>query len=682
MTRMKRLRGAGMMLLAAAVLLGTSESYQTAAGKGETEPLLRMDAAVPMKSGASYLESASARQILQDLKRRSPNRQHPRLMATADQFEQMKVYLKTDKTFKKYFDDVKWSADKILSQPAATYQLKNGKLLETSDLVLDRVLRLALMYRLTHDKVYADRAWKELRAVCDDNQFKDWNPPHFLDVAEMSNAVAIGYDWLYDYLSDSQKKTLRSALMRKGLEPALEVYRGNTKGPVNQVSWLRTEDNWNTVVNAGIGVGALAIADETPETEQLSSQILEYAIRNITVSLGNYAPDGGSPEGPGYWDHGTLYISYFLSSLDSALGTDYGLSDAPGLSETGYYPLYVTGPAGSFNLGDADFTTEYIIPQQLWLAGKYGKPELLPSGLQGYGMAMKMVWYKPADAAAQSVSRLPLDKRFSNPETEIVTMRSKWNDPNALFVGFHAGDNYLNHADLDIGTFVLDALGVRWATELGKDNYDLPGYFDIRGQRWDYYRKRAEGQNTLVINPGSGPDQNIHAKSTIDTFKTSAQGAFAITDMTSAYERDAVSAKRGIALVDNRTKVLLQDEVQLKRKGYIWWFMHTDAKISLADDGRSAILQVGDKRLWAHILSDQKLKFRVFYEKPLSTSPNPPNQAENKGLKLAILSEGASDLRLSVLFVPLREGEKPPATMPEIKPLKDWSTTGFPVRLQ
>ena len=42
---------------------------------------------------------------------------------------------------------------------------------------------------------YAAKAKENLLEVC---AFKDWNPSHFLDTAEMSHAVGVGYDWLYE----------------------------------------------------------------------------------------------------------------------------------------------------------------------------------------------------------------------------------------------------------------------------------------------------------------------------------------------------------------------------------------------------------------------------------------------------------------------------------------------------
>ncbi|ESK92034.1 heparinase ii iii family protein [Moniliophthora roreri MCA 2997] len=66
-----------------------------------------------------------------------------------------------------------------------------------------------------------------------------------------------------------------------------------------------------------------------------------------------------------------------------------------------------------------------------------------------------------------------------------------------------ANSGHQNHNDLDAGDFVIDAMGIRWAGELGSGDYLAPGYFvgdKQDDQRWMYYRTMTEGQNTLLIN--------------------------------------------------------------------------------------------------------------------------------------------------------------------------------------
>jgi hypothetical protein len=264
--------------------------------------------------------------------------------------------------------------------------------------------------------------------------------------------------------------------------------------------------------------------------------------------------------------------------------------------------------------------------------------------------------------------KLPLDKYFRY--VEVVTMRSAWNDRNAIFVGFKAGDNKFNHSHLDIGTFVLDALGYRWAVDLGADNYNLPGYFGR--QRWSYYRLRAEGHNTLVINPSQEPDQDPSAVAKIVRFVSSPDKSFAIADLTTAYVRHAEKVLRGVMLDKKRRFVLVQDELALKQPGEIWWFMHTPAEVELSDDGKVATLTQGDAQLRAVLLSPENARFSVMDARPLPTSPDPSGQNPNKGVrKLAVNLREVKSATVSVALLPLRKGEEPRES-PSPSPLDNW----------
>ena len=244
---------------------------------------------------------------------------------------------------------------------------------------------------------------------------------------------------------------------------------------------------------------------------------------------------------------------------------------------------------------------------------------------------------------------LPLDKYFRG--AEVAVLRSAWENPQALFVGFKAGDNKANHSHLDLGTFVLDALGVRWAMDLGADNYNLPGYFG--NQRWNYYRLRAEGHNTLVINPGAAPDQDPDGRDADHPLRVQPERAFAIADLTPAYAKHARRVWRGIALLD-RSKVLVQDEIQADKPVELWWFMHTPASVRIESDGRTATLQQAGAQLRRAILSPAGAKFQLMDAAALADSRRIPEgrRRTKRVRKLAIHLTGISDARLAVLLVP------------------------------
>jgi hypothetical protein len=610
--------------------------------------------AVNWQSGAASSQPVPippAAEILQHLRP-----EHPRLLATSADFAALTERASVDPTLRAWHTKLRERARRILDAPPSKYEIPDGlRLLATSRRVVQRVQTLGLLYRLEGDRRYAERAWQELDAAA---HFQDWNPRHFLDTAEMTHAFALGYDWLYDAWSDAQRAALRRAMVEMGLRPALKIESENRW-------WAVSRHNWNQVCNGGIGMGALALGDVEPE---LCGEFLHAALKSIQLAMAEYGPDGAWGEGPGYWHYATTYNVVFLAALEVALGTDFGLSKIEGFSEAGSFPIYASGPAGlSFSYADAHAGV-IRAPVMFWLARRFNRPDYGAHQRRvAEGDPLDLLWYD-ARLAQPPAAPPPLDRYYRN--SEAATMRSAWDDPNALFIGFKAGDNKVNHSHLDVGGFVLDALGTRWAVDLGADDYNLPAYFGNR--RWTYYRLRAESHNTLVLNPGAGPDQDPRAATRISRFASQPGRAFAIADLTPAYAAHAQTVTRGMALLARR-HVLVQDEVNAEQPADAWWFLHTEAQVELGRDEGTATLTRGKGRLWARILAPREAKFAVLPAKPLPTSPQPEKQAENEGVrKLAIHCAGVKELRLAVLLVPLREGEEPPATLPEVKPLAAW----------
>ena len=447
-------------------------------------------------------------------------------------------------------------------------------------------------------------------------------------------------------------------MVEKGIKLALQVQE-------EARWWAKARHNWNQVCNGGIGMGALALADVEPE---LAGKFLHAALISLQLPMAEFAPDGAWAEGPGYWNYATTYNIAILAALHTALGTDFGLSQMTGFAEAGMFPIYATGPLGrSFNYADAGEGT-IRAPHMFWMARQFQRPVYA-----GYQLPLvsptplDVLWFDPR-AERAPLSSLPLDKYFR--DAEVVTLRSAWEDRDALFVGFKGGDNKANHSNLDLGTFVLDALGTRWAVDLGADNYNFPGYFGR--QRWTYYRLRAEGHNTIVLNPGEQPDQEPSAAAKIVKFDSKPGRAFAVADLSAAYVKHARKVTRGIALLD-RKQVLVQDEVQTDKPAEAWWFLHTPAQVKLGEQGLTATLSQGSVHLAARILSPAQAAFTVMEAAPLPSSPHPEKQgSNNRYRKLAIQLKDVKAARLAVLLTPLKEGEAAAAKSPDISPLAEW----------
>lgn len=596
---------------------------------------------LPALAAETGFKAPSAEQVLETL-----NPEHPRVMITKETLRQLKKDIQEDELLRQWVKDLQDDALKLLGQPPSHYEIPDGRrLLSVSRRVKERVRALGLIYCINRDPRLKKRLWAELEAAA---KFKDWNPSHFLDTAEMTHAFAMGYDWLYHEWSEEQRATLRTAIIKLGLEPAMEVYKKKS-------GWHKNVNNWNQVCNGGIGTGALAIADEEPE---LAAQILHNAIKSLPLAMSHYAPDGGGTEGVTYWDYGSRYNIIFLSALDTALGTDFGLSQIPGFEASGEYQMHLSGAGRlSFNFGDCGLRTMGT-SQHLWMAKRFKRPEfswfrheeLRQRGISGG--PLDLIWY---DASGRDLDKLdfPLDKHFRGAES--ASMRSAWNDPNALVLGIQAGDsmNLGGHRHIDLGGFVLEALGERWAIDSGSDHETYMRHRH-HNPRWFYYRIRAEGHNTLVLNPGDGPDQNIKAIAKITRFDSAPNRAEAVVDLSQAYQDHAHEVTRTFAMID-RERVTVTDEVRAKQPADLWWFMHTEAEVKLGRPASTATLRKNGKQLAVRILEPAGAVFTVMDAQPLPTSPNPQPQEKNKGRrKLAIHLPDTTSLKLTVSFEPLR----------------------------
>jgi hypothetical protein len=132
--------------------------------------------------------------------------QHPRIMANVDDFARLKETLKTDPQASKMAQAVIRQADASLNKPLPMHILPDGKrLLSISRDVKNRIQALGLAWQLTGDKKYPDGAWRILQAA---GNFPDWNPPHFLDTAEMTRAFAVGLDWMNEAWTPDQKEQI------------------------------------------------------------------------------------------------------------------------------------------------------------------------------------------------------------------------------------------------------------------------------------------------------------------------------------------------------------------------------------------------------------------------------------------------------------------------------------------
>jgi hypothetical protein len=602
----------------------------------------------PLKKMEAKLESGRA--CLRSLR---PG--HPRLMMLAEDWAPLKELVDSDPLAKKLYAAVQAAGTEMLNASPLQHVLPDGKrLLQTSRQFIGRMYTLGMLHRLDGDPKWSARAVKEMLNVC---AFADWNPPHFLDVAEMGHGMAIGYDWFFDQLSASERSTVRKAILEKAIMPGLEVYAKPT-------GWHRGNDlnNWNQVCNGGLIISALAIADEDKKEAQ---QILEAAMTSLQPAMHLYQPDGAWEEGPGYWAYATNYVINAAEALRTATGSDAGIGSSPALNKAAEFLQNDMGASGkTFNFADGG-PDECNSPALLWLGRRFQRPDyssLAKSRLDEGTISTKSMWFSAPhslmwfDRAASTTEwmQAPCDRMFRR--IEMVALRTNW-EPAAWSISAKGGDNRFNHGDLDLGTFVLDAMGSRWAMDLGADNYSLEGYFS-GAQRFTHYRTSSAGQNTLTWD---GKNQELDGTGFIETFESTPEKSWSVLNLSKGYST-AKSVRRGIMLVRKPSpSVLIQDEIE-PHPGNLVWCMHTQAKVNVS--GAKAVLELGGKQLAATILQPAGATFQV-QEVNLDPPAYPTPNTRKLLIKLPVARAATT---VAVRFAP----EPDPAPTVPITPLAKW----------
>lgn len=512
-------------------------------------------------------------------------------------------------------------SDSVLGLPPVERTMVGRRLLHTSREALKRIFWLSWTYRVHGGEDYARRAVDEMLAV---SSFPDWNPSHFLDVGEMTMAVAIGYDWLYDVMSPVERERIAQAIMEKGLKAALN----------ESDAWFYTSEiNWNSVCNAGMVFGALAVWEDDPE---FCLSMLEKSLESNKLAYKAYS-GGGYAEGYNYWGYGTS----FQIMLEAAMETAFPGSEEPWDTE-GYadflasaeFIRFMGTPAGNcFSFSDCyrRATGQYM---QAWMYGHSAGtfllyPEMRFMEKTGYSsLSEERLFPMYLISLSRSVRYLsvdyPSDHYFiCGGTTPVFVYRGGWRSEEDDYLGIKGGLTMSSHSHCDQGSFYFESDGVAWATDLGMQDYnslesagvdlwDMTWY----GERWHVFRIGPFSHNILTVNghiPNvSHPVGFSHVWTPEEPSEENRLGA--VLDLTELYREDLDSCRRAVWKQGDDLHV-----VDLVQAGdsvcTVRWAMCTEAEtVTIQPDGVSIELGSGwhIRMLSAEILDGETCGFPYF----------------------------------------------------------------------
>ena len=535
----------------------------------------------------------------------------PRLILTPPRLTHLRKAIQQDSLTATLHDGLVGYADSLLTLPPLTYTKEGRRLLNVSREALRRLTTLALLYRTTEDVAYLERLDQELRAI---SNFPDWNPSHFLDVAEMMLGVALSLDWTQYALPPTTVRTTREALLQYGLLPALQPDHW----------WIDTDNNWNQVCHGGTIAAALLLADTHPK---LAYQAIDRALEHLPSGLRTYAPNGAYPEGPGYWAYATGYTVATIELLRTALGDDYGVAAYPGFRASATYRVAAESPTGQYyNYGDnrlladrrgagaellAWFAQEtgqsaYLRPRQLRQAYR-GEPSRLA--------ALALPWVAAISDGSQSdTSATPsaaLLEYHGGGINPVFVLRDAANP--SFYLAGKGGRGSVNHGNLDAGSFVFELDSVRWSIDPGVQRYnDLEQLgFDLWSMeqgapRWTLLSKGNYFHSTLTVN------DSLHRVAGFAPLRrdSTATTAAYTTDLSEVLAPQVRSATRTWRKRDARSFELVDSlQIDTLATRSVTWQWLTQAEVELLDGG--AVLHQAGKSLRLTVLAPAGLHFSV-----------------------------------------------------------------------
>lgn len=426
-----------------------------------------------------------------------------------------------------------------------------------------------------------------------------------LETAEICRSAAIAYDWLYGYLSDDDRATVREGLLRLGVLPLLQSW-----SDPKTTAWIPRHQvpsgNWWSVCNSGAGIGALALLDSLPDAqrwvEMAADAIRAYLcyrggdIWNVDVKAGlggqyllrtypNWGLDGGYIESLGYLDYGLSNALYFIDALKRVTGEDLSAHINPEAIDLPYYCSHKApdGKAGILNFNDSG--RENLSDDLYALLAVH----------QRSGKARFLL--EESYPVRKNIAALIADVEVVEPELPDAALRNKlfsdigwcvfrdgWAAESSLMaVKFRQGRGHQ-----DIGQFVIHYKGRPFIIDPGVVSYADPIYAHLR---------TSHAHNLVLVNEQC----QMPADGTVLGFAQVPGIGIARADLTAAYQDLIDSWVRTLVYMEPDC-FLVVDQLTSGQERSFSWQIHPEGKVAV-QPGLGATIHQDDYEMQLRLLA-------------------------------------------------------------------------------
>jgi hypothetical protein len=387
--------------------------------------------------------------------------------------------------------------------------------------------------------------------------------------AESANLMAE----LLDYFGAIIPADLRDRM----LDRVRRQYWENYLVPVNGEPfwWMTHSNNWNAVCHQGVLGSALAACDD----DELLADMLFKAKGLLPTFLSGFGADGGSSEGPGYWDYGFGWFAVLNEQLETR--TDGGLSVFAGDSHVTEIARF--GPRGSFSHGllvcFSDSPPIGILrPSTLrYLGDRLDDGLCRDQALTNYALKLAEPinldfqradlfyfgrYFLQCPAELPKAAPVTTDKNIYLPDLAVLIAAATDAHGHLWEIAAKAGHNDEHHNHNDCGNYILNIDGHRFITDIGQPLYDK----DFFGpKRYENLAARSLSHSLPVINGHEQAAGRAHESKLIEYADTPEEVRFRV-DLAACYPKEARVRRliRTLRFEKSAGRLAVQDEFELE----------------------------------------------------------------------------------------------------------------------